>query len=441
MITRLYGWGNSLASHTYLEMINPNDNCFPLKNDRGAIARGLGRSYGDSAANSGGVTLETQLLNKIEFKLDEGLVVVGSGVTIQKLEAESMKYGYFPYVVPGTAFVTVGGAIASDIHGKSHHKIGSFSNFVTEMTLLLSDGTFRRILPRGDTSNLFWATVGGMGLTGIVVEATLKLQEIETSFLQVEEHRVKDLDGMLTTLTQLNEKYLYTVAWVDLSGKYKGRGVVSGANHLELKHLTRKLKTENLTVARQRQLVIPKLLRFGLVNGLTTRIFNSFWFHKPLGKRIQQIQRYMHPLDSVTNWNTLYGKSGFLQHQFVIPFEKSYVMREVLSRLKDARCSSSLTVLKSFGEDSKGMLGFPMQGWTLAIDLPLHSPHSSEALKEIDRIVMEAGGRLYLTKDSRMNPEHLAIMYPRLAEWKEIKNNCDPNNSWQSDQGRRLRLC
>lgn len=441
MIKRVSGWGRSLHSVTDLKIAKPLDVLVVMRSERGVIARGLGRSYGDSAANTGGITLELCDYGRIQIDTESGIATLGSRVSIQKLEEECLPLGYFPFVVPGTAKVTIGGAIASDIHGKSHHKVGSFSNHLIEMKLLTSDGVERTIFPSGETSDLFWATVGGMGLTGIILEAKIRLQKIETSFVEVVESRTRNLDQLLATLMDFNQRFHYTVAWVDLSGKFVGRGIVSGANHARISDLTDRELQKRLAPKIINELKIAFPFNFSLINNWTIRVFNSVWFKKPLGRKIQQIQKYMHPLDGISNWNEVYGNHGFVQYQFVIPYEKSNLLKTVLTKMGEVKCASFLTVLKSFGENSKGFISFPIKGWTLAVDLPMSGPKLSRVLREIDEIVVSAGGRIYLTKDSRLNSQLLPEMYPDLEKWKKIKQEFDPLNQFQSDQGRRLKLC
>jgi decaprenylphospho-beta-D-ribofuranose 2-oxidase len=441
MISKITGWGRSIQSHTNLKSFEVGADYRSMDTGRGFIPRGLGRSYGDSATNSGGTTLETNLLDGITVNPLTGMAVLGAGATILELEHESLKVGFFPHVVPGTAHVTIGGAIASDIHGKSHHRVGSFSSQVTKIKLLTANGLVKTIYPKGKSSKIFWATVGGMGLTGIILEVTMKLKKVETSYVIVEETRVKNLSELLNTMLSFNKSYLYTVAWVDLSGKFLGRGIVSGANHasevdLPSRIVHRKLESHNMGEVR-----IPNFFGLSLINNLTIRVFNLIWFHKPLGKKVQKIQNYMHPLDGIGNWNSVYGKNGFIQYQFVVPFERSDIVSCVLRRLKTSKSGSFLTVLKSLGPDSKGLIAFPIQGWTLAIDLSAADKGLGKILAELDQMVLQAGGRVYITKDSRLSRKYLPAMYPNLDDWKKIKSEVDPNNLWQSDQGRRLGLC
>lgn len=441
MFSKQYGWGRSIYSYTNLVDIENIKILKSFENYRGCIPRGLGRSYGDSASNAGGITLTCSSLKSIEIDVSTGIATLSSGVTIKELEEKSLSLGFFPFVVPGTANISVGGAIASNVHGKSHHRVGSFSNHLLSIRLLTADGVERNLRPLGENSKLFWATVGGMGLTGLILEATLQLQKIQNEFVAVNEVRVKNLDELLVTLMKFDEKYLYTVAWVDLSGNFEGRGRVSGANHIEIADRPRTNKSKKTGSPKQRKLKLSNPFGWNLINRITVGFFNRLWFYKQLGKQRQHVLKYLHPLDWIDNWNVLYGKRGFIQYQFVVPFEKSDVLRAILDKLRDEKCSSFLSVLKSFGSEPAAFLSFPMKGWSLAIDLPIGNPKVSKMLKEFDVLIVNAGGRIYLTKDSRMGPDLLPSMYPELVTWKLIKAEIDPSNFWQSDQARRLKLC
>ena len=442
MVEMVTGWGRSIFSRTNIKNFQDSEQIESLDIKRGAIPRGFGRSYGDSASNSGGTTIQTELLKKISIDPISGIAILGAGVSISELELESLEKGLFPYVVPGTSKVSIGGAIASDIHGKSHHKVGSFSEHLLEVKIVTSDGKLQVLTPSGKTSRLFWATVGGMGMTGIIVEATIQLRKVDSNLLEVKEVRVQDLEELLSRLSEFDEKYLYTVAWIDLSGRYRGRGVVSGANHLSNEgHRLKKRHPKSSKTAKLKEYSLPRVFHFGLINRLSIRIFNSIWYHKPLAKEFQEIRAYMHPLDGVANWNLVYGGNGFLQYQFVIPFEQKEILARVLEILRIAKFSSLLTVLKSFGVGSNGLLSFPMKGWTLAIDLPLGNKNLSGVIRDLDQIIVGAGGRVYLSKDSCTSSTLIPLMYPRIEEWKRVKQEFDPLNLWQSDQGRRLDLC
>ena len=441
MRSKISGWGRALFAYTTLSNFQSFQNIVFSNPERGIIARGLGRSYGDCSVNSGGITLECLNPKVIEIDSHTGVATVSSGITILELEQQALPLGYFPFVVPGTAYVTIGGAIASDIHGKSHHRVGSFSKYVLEIRVLTADGNEITARPEGENEDLFWATVGGMGLTGIILEAKIRLLRIETAYVSVDESRAKNLQSLISTLLSFNEKYFYTVAWVDFSGKFEGRGVISGANHVNISELNRRQKNRFLQPLVRKKVSFPGFLRVSLINNFTISIFNKIWFHKPVGRKVQHIEKFMHPLDTINNWNVVYGKKGFLQYQFVIPFNNVQVLTQILEQLKKTRTSSFLSVLKTFSDESRGMLSFPREGWTLSFDLPIGDPGLSKLLVELDILVLEAGGRIYLTKDSRMNSSVMPIMYKNIIEWKKIKSEFDPENLWQSDLGRRLGLC
>ena len=441
MFTRITGWGRSISALTDVRQVKNEIASIKILNDRGLLPRGLGRSYGDSALNSGGCTLETVAQNDLRFDLEKNEVYVSANTSIAQLEAEGLKFGLFPYVVPGTGQVTIGGAIASDIHGKSHHKVGSFSSHVKEMTLIPQIGRTQKLFPEGNSEKSFWATCGGMGLTGLITSAVVKLREVETSYVQVCEKRVRNLTEMIDALKKMDENFEYTVAWIDLSGKFTGRGIVSGANHAKLHDLPKKKRKKALSPKVSKSICLPRIFNLPIINGSTISIFNKLWYLKPLGGKLQHIQTYMHPLDKIDNWNILYGSKGFVQYQFVVPMKSTQVLIDVLSIFKEANYRSFLSVLKTLGPESRSLLGFPMEGWTLAVDFPVEYSNLGETLSQIDKLVAGCGGRIYLTKDSRMTEEFLQTTYPKLEEWKSIKIELDPNMTWQSDQGRRLNLC
>ena len=439
MIKKLYGFGRTIKSISQISNYNSENDDVNYFSSRGAIPIGRGSSYGDSSLNSGGTVINVNSLNSIEIDVDSRIAFVGAGATLEELENQCVKHGLFPFVVPGTGLVTVGGAIASDIHGKSHHREGSFSNFVNEIQILLSSGEVLNLKPNDSTSEYFWATIGGMGLTGLILKAELRLKKIETPYVQCTEVRVQTLKQMLDVLKEFDREFEYTVAWLDLSGKFKGRGKVCGANHVvSIENLVGK-KSKNQRKNFRFRIRYP--FWYGIVNSLTISIFNKIWYIKPLKNNFQHIQKFMHPLDTVTNWNKIYGKNGFIQYQFVIPFAAEAVLFEIILRLKEYNFKSSLSVLKTLGPESSSYLSFPLAGWTLAIDFPNSKGKLNEILVEIDHLVVSCGGRIYLCKDSRMSSELVSKMYPKINEWRTIRNHMDPNNKWRSDQSRRLKLC
>lgn len=402
---------------------------------------GLGRSYGDSSINSSGAYYS--LANNKNIKIDtlNKTAKCEAGATIGDLERSAIKHGLFPPTVPGTEFVTIGGAIASNIHGKSHHIAGSFGSTVTELTLLTSAGKTLKLAPTGTKTDEFWATVGGMGLTGVITEATIKLKEVETAYVQVEEQRASNLSELMELLREFDKKYLYTVAWIDLSGEFFGRGKVLGGNHAALEQLPRKFKKHPLDFDKPKEFSMPEIFPSNSINRLTVSIFNKIWFNKPLKNGVYKIRSFLHPLDSAKNWNRIYGKNGLIQYQLQISFENEFFLEEVLSELKINNISSFLGVLKKFGNSDNSFLGFPAPGWTLSIDISAGNKHNQDFLDRLTQSICELSGKVYLTKDSVLKEIDFNSMYPKKDEWKKIKWKMDPYNYWQSDQGKRLGLC
>ena len=435
------GWGRALKSRSLV--IDSVDICEYLHflPAHGVIPVGLSRSYGDSALNSSGLCVTSQNQQAIRIDKSTGVANCESGATIGQLERAALENGYFPFVVPGTEFVTIGGAIASDVHGKSHHLHGSFGNYVIEINLMLSNGVELTLSPDGKHADFFNATVGGMGLTGLIKSAKIQLRQVESVFISTENIRVPNLKCMLNTLRDFEGKYEYCVAWVDLSGKFEGRGIVSGGNHAKVSELPSSHAGDSFVKQLPRNVNLPNLMGFRFINAITIRLFNNLWYHKSLKSGLAHIQAFMHPLDGVANWNRLYGRSGFHQYQFVVPFDQEDFLLRVLDQLKSTGISSPLAVLKGFGNKSEGLLSFPKCGWTLSVDISSRNKFSFQLLDALDVELVKLGGRVYLTKDSRMDSSLISQMYPNIDRWRKIRNEMDPNNVWQSDQSRRLAIC
>jgi decaprenylphospho-beta-D-ribofuranose 2-oxidase len=417
----------------------------PLPSDpRGLIARGLGRSYGDAAQCAGGTVVDATGLDGIELDPASGVVTAGAGVSLDHLMRVLVPRGFFVPVTPGTRHVTVGGAIAADIHGKNHHVAGSWGSHVQSMRLALATGETVEVSPDHD-AELFWATVGGMGLTGVVLEATFSCPPVDTSRLLVDTERTPDLDTLMTRMERSDADYDYSVAWIDLlaSGRALGRGVLDRGRFARLDELGVPDRDDPLAFAPTFIVPTPPWAPSGLLNRLTVKIFNEGWYRKAPAHRegdIQSITQFFHPLDAVAGWNRLYGRRGFIQWQFVVPFGAEETVRRVVERLSASGCTSFLAVLKRFGPGNEAPMSFPLAGWTLALDIPVGRSDLAPLLDELDRQVAQEGGRVYLAKDSRLDPRLVPTMYPRLDEWRSVRRRVDPDGLLRSDLSRRLGL-
>jgi decaprenylphospho-beta-D-ribofuranose 2-oxidase len=450
--TLLTGWGRAGRSAGLVVDANSTTLAAAVKDlpARGGIVRGLGRSYGDPAQNAGGHVIRLAATNdRILIDDDAGTATVGGGVGLDDLLAVLVPRGWFVPVTPGTRFVTVGGAIASDIHGKNHHRDGSFGDHVTRLTLVLADTTTVVLEPDpapGNDHDLFWATVGGMGLTGVVVEATIRLIPIETSRMSVETHRIGCLDEVMTRMAGSDTDFRYSVAWIDLlaHGRHVGRGVLTNGEHALPGDLGSADASDPLAYnGRQLATLPPAVPRAGLINRATVAAFNEMWFRRARKGRhigVESIPAYFHPLDLVGGWNRVYGHGGFLQYQFVVPFGAEDTLRTVIERISDAQLPIFLTVLKRFGPGNAGPLSFPMGGWTLAIDVGADRRGLATLLRSLDELVLVAGGRHYLAKDFHITPADVRRGYPRLDEWCAVRDRVDPAGVWASDLSRRLAL-
>ena len=444
----LTGWGRTAPTLARVERpttVEQASRAVLAAGSRGAVARGLARSYGDAAQNAGGTVLDMTGLSRIlDLDLRSGTVTAESGVSLHQLMKVLLPLGWFVPVTPGTRYVTVGGAIGSDIHGKNHHVSGSFCRHVSSFDLLLADGTVRTVTREGD-ADLFYATTGGMGLTGVVTAATVHLLPVRTSLMSVDTERATDLDDLMARLTETDHKYRYSVAWIDLlaKGASMGRAVLTRGEHAEPDQLSPAQRRDPLAFRPGTLPAAPRFLPGGLLRPATVGLFNELWYRRAPRERrgeIQKLSAFFHPLDGVPEWNRVYGPGGFLQYQFVIGLDQEQTLRRIVERISRSQCPAFLAVLKRFGEGDPGWLSFPTEGWTLALDIPTGMPGLGALLNELDDLVASAGGRIYLAKDSRLRPESMADLYPRLQDFRRLRAELDPAGLFTSDLARRLDL-
>ena len=435
-MTLLSGWG--LTAPTAAEVVHPGSldelaagvQAAPA---RGVLARGLGRSYGDAAQNAGGRVLETDAVTAEPGPIVDGVVRVPASTSIDALLRLIVPQGYFVPVTPGTRFVTIGGAVAADIHGKNHHVDGSIAKHVRRLRIALADGTVTTC-SAAEQPELFWATVGGMGLTGVVLDVDLALAPIGSSAVLVDTDRAADLDEVMALMAG-DRDYHYSVAWIDLSakGRHLGRSVLTRGDFAPSGSLAYDARV----------LASAPPVPASFVNRASIRAFNEVWFRKaPKRRRAerQSIPTFFHPLDMAGHWNRLYGPRGFLQWQPVIPLGAEDVLRAIVERIAHSGIPTFVNVLKRFGAANDGPLSFPIPGWTLSFDIPAGARDLPPLLDELDVLVADAGGRIYLAKDSRVRADLVPVMYPRLDEWREARDKADPDRVMQSDLARRLKL-
>jgi decaprenylphospho-beta-D-ribofuranose 2-oxidase len=414
---------------------------------RGVIARGLGRSYGDPAQNAGGLVVDMTALDRIHsIDPDSGLADLDAGVSLDTLMREALPYGLWVPVLPGTRQVTIGGAIANDIHGKNHHSAGSFGNHVVSMDLLTADGQVRTLTPEGPESELFWATVAGIGLTGIITRATIRMEKTETAYFVVDADRTADLDETLALFTDDSDlSYDYSMAVPDLmsSDGRMGRATFSRGSLAKLDQLPGKLRSRPLKFDAPQLATLPDVFPNGLANKLTFGLVNELW-QRTVPKRgargkIQNLTRFYHPLDMLGEWSRAYGSKGFLQYQFSVPFGREDEFKAICRRISTSGHYSFLNVVKRMGESSQAPMSWPAPGWMLSVDFPVKNG-LGRFCQELDEAVLAAGGRLYTAKDSCTSAETFAKMYPRLDEWRKIRQSVDPEGVFVSDMSRRLAL-
>lgn len=438
------GWGRYPTAESVL--VRPEQIKQACPPEEGSlICRGQGRSYGDAAISSEGQVMLTERLNRfLAFDSATGVLTAEAGTTLAEVLETFVPRGWFLPVTPGTQQVSLGGAVAADVHGKNHHHEGSFGAHVTELELVLADGRRQRCSPDQETA-LFWATIGGMGLTGIITEVSFRLIPIETAAIVARHYQAPDLETTYEWLADAAHDDQYTVAWIDCAsrGPQLGRGVVMGGHHARRDELSGEWE-EPLRPRPQRQRDIPFDLPSLALNRFTVAAFNERYYRRQgsrQGPFITDYSTFFYPLDALTHWNRLYGRRGFLQYQVALPEPHALKgLRRLLEHLTESRQIAFLAVLKRLGPGNLGPLSFPLAGYTLALDLPMRGQKVLDLLQQLDEITIDSGGRVYLAKDACLSPESLRAMYPRLKEWQQVKQAVDPQGRFQSNLSRRLQL-
>lgn len=436
------GWGNYPTVSALVRRARHRLELQRLAHQRPPVlAAGRQRSYGDACLFSN-VVSTVDLSHILTFDPITGVMRAEAGVTVEQIIRFALPQGWFPPVTPGTKFPTLGGCIAADVHGKNHHVDGSLGRFVEELEMFLADGTAIRC-SRDAHGDLFHATIGGMGLTGIIYAAKLRLRPVSSAYLEVRSERVGCLAEALHQLAATQDDYTYSVAWIDClaRGRARGRSILMLANHAEVAKLP--VRAERWRPHPEQRLALPTRAPEFLLNKYSMRLFNSLYYHRRLRRtrlELQHYDPYFYPLDRVGHWNRIYGRSGFLQYQFVVPRSSGEAaLDEVLERTSRRGSGSFLAVLKTFGE-AWGMLSFPQPGYTLALDFPRSDPTIHAFLRDLTGVVQRAGGRVYLAKDALLDKETFSAMYPELEQFLSVKRRYDPNNHFRSAQSQRLGL-
>jgi FAD/FMN-containing dehydrogenase len=416
-------WGRTLREPHHVVPVFWRTDSLSIPADQTALPFGLGRSYGDSCLNPGGALLSTRGLNRfLAFDPTEGILRCEAGVTLAEVISLVVPRGWFLPVTPGTKYVTLGGAIANDVHGKNHHRAGSFGCYVRKFELLRSDGA-RFVCSPDENVDWFRSAIGGLGLTGLITWVELALKRIASPFLEMESVRFGSLDEFFDLSRESDVQFEHTVAWIDAlaGGRSLGRGHYLRANHATT-------EDETAAVSWQRRLSLPFDLPSATLNRFTLRALNTAYYYRQL-RRVQRsltsIDRFFYPLDWIAAWPRVYGRRGLFQYQCVVPLhDAEVVVRELLNRAACSRQGSFLAVLKRFGEKrSPGWLSFPRHGYTLALDFPNRGERTLRLLDDLDRVVVSAGGAVYPAKDARMSPATFRASFPN---WCRLVPFVDP---------------
>jgi FAD/FMN-containing dehydrogenase len=429
-MVKVASWGRlAIAEHHMVPLASSERAASLLAGSKPGIVFGNGRSYGDMCLNPSQTLWDSRFLDRfIGFDVATGRLICEPGVLLRDIHHSVVKQGWMLPVTPGTQLITVGGAIANDIHGKNHHVEGTFGEHVIQITLVKTDGQVVEISPESH-SDLFAATIGGMGLTGVMTRVELQLKPITTAMLETETLPFADLQTFLALADASELEWEHTVAWVDCTTSHRGRGIFQRA---------RQAKDGQMTTRHGRQLRVPLTPPLSCINRVTLSPLCSGYYalqEKKAGLKTEHFETFLYPLDNLLEWNRVYGPRGFYQHQSVIPRENSeVVLKDILDTIQRQGAGSFLSVLKTFADrPAAGMLSFPRAGVTLAMDFPNRGEKTTALMNALDDIVHQAGGRLYAAKDARMSADFFRQSYPRLEEFLAFR---DPGIS--SAMSRRL---
>ena len=432
-LTKIHGWGRYPQQDAYLHAPTSSASLeLTTKQQNSVLARGMGRSYGDSA-HALNVLQTTYINHFIEFDKATGKLTAEAGITLREILEVIVPSGWFLPVTPGTSYVTLGGAIASDVHGKNHHIAGTFGQHVKSVTMFLGTGEVVTTSPQHH-ADLFYATCGGMGLTGIIMSATIQLLPIRSSFISQTTIKADCIEAACEAF-ESNSDATYSVAWIDClsKGKSLGRSVIMLGEHAE---------EGGLEIDFKQKVSIPFSTPSALLNSLTMNAFNTAYWHKSKHNVSQTVavMPYFYPLDVIGEWNRLYGKKGFVQFQCVVPkIDGIANMRKLLTEISSSGEGSFLAVLKQFGVGNKNLLSFPTEGYTLALDFKA-SQSAIKTVRRLEDMVVEMGGRMYLTKDAVMQESTFKATYPNWEKFEIVREQYGAIGKFSSTQSERLGL-
>jgi decaprenylphospho-beta-D-ribofuranose 2-oxidase len=431
---KIYGWGRYPTIDAQVLLPQTQSVCVDLlEGNQIVLPRGMGRSYGDSA-NSSTVIQSDYLDHFIEFNELTGVLTCEAGVSIREILQLIVPKGWFVPVTPGSSFVSIGGAIASDVHGKNHHLSGTFSEHLLSFDLMLGAGEIVSVT-KDSHPDLFRATCGGMGLTGMILTASIQLKSIKSSQLRQTTIKASCLEAVCEQF-EANHASTYSVAWIDClaSGKQLGRSLLMLGEHI---------LDGTLELEREKSLNMPIDMPSSILNHYSIKAFNSLYYHRIFSKtktELVSFESYFYPLDAISHWNRLYGKAGFVQYQFVLPKTVGVkAMKKILEVIVSSGKGSFLAVLKAFGTANQNFLSFPIEGYTLALDFKM-SEETVKLIKLLDSMVVEAGGRIYLTKDALMTEISFKKTYPQWERFEEVRAKYGAIGKFASSQSKRLGL-